>query len=161
MFKQVKEFHEAFGHPRPATPQFITAERLAIRRKWADEERVEFDEAFARGDLVGCADAIADELYFLLGTAVEMGLPMDGVVTAVHEIGNMSKLNHQEPHLDNCDMMNGPIGARCTCGKIEYNELGKVKKPPGWRGPEAAIQLLLLKAGWDPFDDKAAEGNQG
>jgi predicted HAD superfamily Cof-like phosphohydrolase len=140
MYKLVKEFHEAFGHPRPDKPTLITEARLNVRRKWAEEERAEFDEAFKKGDLVGCADALADELYFLLGTCVEMGLDMDRILGAVHE-SNMAKLQHFRPHIGTCPMATG--GTKCSCGKIEYNELGKVQKPEGWEPPEPYIKAIL------------------
>lgn len=145
MYRLVREFHETFGHPHPDKPTFITEERLKVRRGWADDERAEFDEAFARRDLVGCADAVADELYFLLGTCVEMGLPIDAIVEAVHD-ANMAKLAKSPPHDFDCAMARCDDGtARCTCGVIEYNEHGKVRKPPGWRGPEARIAAILAK----------------
>lgn len=140
VYEMVKEFHEAFGHPRPNTPMFINPKRIAVRRKWADEERVEFDEAWIKGDLVGCADALADELYFLLGTCVEMGLDMDRIVAAVHE-SNMGKLQHRYAHTFDCAMNDG--ASRCSCGKIKYNDLGKVIKPESWTGPEEAIKKIV------------------
>lgn len=140
-FEMVKEFHEAFGHPRPAVPTLIDPQRLVIRRKWADEERVEFDEALAQGDIVGCADALADELYFFLGTCVEAGINIDAVLAAVHE-SNMTKLQHQWPHQINCNMRLA-TNNRCDCGKILYNDLGKVQKPEGWTGPEHVIAKIL------------------
>lgn len=142
MYRLVKEFHECFGHPNPDKPTLISEDRLKVRRKWADEERAEFDVAFARGDLVGCADALADELYFHLGTCVEMGLPMDKIMELVHE-ANMDKLVHPGPHDFNCAMQSG--NARCSCGMIVYDERGKVKKPEGWEPPEERIKALLEK----------------
>lgn len=55
------------------------------------EEYAELTEAFGKSDLVGAADAIADLLYVVHGTAVEMGLPADALVMEVHR-SNMSKL---------------------------------------------------------------------
>ncbi len=141
MYQMVSDFHEAFGHPSPLVPSLIDPDRLAVRRKWADEERVEFDEAFAAGDLVACADALADELYFLLGTCREMGMPIDAIFAAVHK-ANMDKLQHQEPHKQWCDMLLVE-GALCSCGKILYNEVGKTMKPEGWSGPEPVIRKLI------------------
>jgi predicted HAD superfamily Cof-like phosphohydrolase len=143
MYKLVRAFHKAFGHPAPARPTLIDPARLAVRRKWADEERAEFDEAFAKGDLLGCADALADELYFLLGTCVEMGLDMDEILLAVHA-SNMGKLQHDGPHAEGCGIATG----RCTCGKIIYNDLGKVIKPEGWTPPEPRIAAILATKVW-------------
>lgn len=139
MFEMVREFHRDFGHPSPSKPTFLTHERLTIRRKWQEEEREEFNKAYHVNDMVGCADAIADEIYFLLGMAVEMGLPMDHIVYAVHK-SNMSKANFQGPHAEDCQALSGK---RCTCGKITYNELGKTLKPAHWQPPEPEIERCL------------------
>lgn len=142
LYGLVRDFHEAFGHPRPLVPTFIRYDRLQVRRTWADEERKEFDEALEKRDMVGCADALADELYFHLGTCVEMGIDVDAILRAVH-VANMAKLQHQEPHADDCDMRLFQRGLRCTCGKIAYNDLGKTMKPQGWTGPEEVIKKIL------------------
>jgi predicted HAD superfamily Cof-like phosphohydrolase len=140
MFHKVREFHRDFGHPTPDKPGWLDPARLATRRKWQYEERVEFDEAVAEGNLVAAADALADELYFLLGTCVEMGLPMDEIFDAVH-FANMSKAQHLGPHAAGCEG-----GKRCTCGKILYDHTGKTKKPAGWTGPEREIENIIKLA---------------
>lgn len=139
MYQMVFEFHRDFGHPTPNTPGWLHPERLSIRRKWQEEERVEFDEAVAKQDLVAAADALADELYFLLGTCVEMGLPMDHIFAAVHE-SNMGKAQRRGPHNITCGIRSG---RRCDCLKIKYNEEGKTMKPDGWRPPEPEITRIL------------------
>lgn len=137
MFQKVKKFHRDFGHPVSEKPTWLTPNRLLTRRKWQAEERAEFDEAVAKQDMVAAADAIADELYFLYGMAVEMGLPMDHIFTAVHR-SNMNKAQFSGPHSPDC-----PVGKRCTCGKILYGPAGKTLKPAHWQPPEPEIERCL------------------
>lgn len=143
MYEKVLEFHKTFGHPIGRKPQFLTADRENLRREWQASERDEFKEARERNDIVAAADALADELYFLFGMIVEMGLPMDMIFRAVHE-ANMNKTWHTMPHAEDCNI--GPQ-SKCTCGKLRYTEVGRVMKPPHWRGPEEVIEYILKHEG--------------
>jgi predicted HAD superfamily Cof-like phosphohydrolase len=142
MFRDVKKFHKHFGHSIGATPKFLDPKRMANRLKWQDEERVEFDDALAIGDLAMCADAIADQIYFLLGHAVEMGLPMEDVWDLVHK-ANMNKARHGE-HDVFCPLTKEhETPVRCTCGAVKYKEDGKTAKPEMWESPDDAIRALV------------------
>lgn len=141
MYKQVLEFHRVFGHPVGERPQLLSYERLQMRRDWQDDERLEFDGAIRVLDIVGAADAIADEIYFLIGMAVEMGLPMGKIFKAVHA-ANMRKVWRTGDHFPNCPI-NTQGNGQCTCGLLRYNDVGRVLKPAHWVGPEDDIMKIL------------------
>jgi predicted HAD superfamily Cof-like phosphohydrolase len=115
----VRQFHEAFGlgiapkpDPRPETWQL----RIALLR----EEFSEYVAAAEAGDLVAVADALADMVYVIYGTACEYGIPLDDVIAEVHR-SNMSKLGAD--------------------GKPVLREDGKVLKGPAYSPPDVAAVL--------------------
>lgn len=112
----VKEFHEAFGVPVHTQPM-IRADRAALRHALIAEEFREFDEALSNDDIVEVADALADLIYVIYGTAHEFGIPLDEILHEVHA-SNMSKLGED--------------------GKPIYREDGKVLKGPGFFRPNIA-----------------------
>jgi predicted HAD superfamily Cof-like phosphohydrolase len=116
---QVRQFHEAFGHPVADSPKVMTEERRGKRYNWMKEELDEFKSA---NKLVDQADAIADIIYLAVGTAVELGIDIERIVDIVHQ-ANMNKL--------------GPDG------KPIYKPDGKIAKPEGWVPPEPLIQEEL------------------
>jgi predicted HAD superfamily Cof-like phosphohydrolase len=116
----VADFHRKMGQPVGVGPGFIRPTRFEQRFDWLEEETTELGQAYLQGDLVGVADALGDLIYVALGTAVEMGIPMDKVFQAIHK-ANMAKL----PAVDG----------------------GKVKKPEGWVGPEKEIEQILMQEG--------------
>jgi predicted HAD superfamily Cof-like phosphohydrolase len=67
-------------------------------------------------NIVEIADAIADSIYVLIGTALEYGIPLDAVWGEV-QISNMAKVD-----LDT--------------GKVRRREDGKVLKSEGWTKPD-------------------------
>lgn len=74
--------------------------------------REEFDEYVAAGeagDLVQVADALADMVYVIHGTALEHGIDLDRVVTEAHR-ANMSKLgqDHQPVRREDGKVVKGP-----------------------------------------------------
>lgn len=124
---KVREFHTKMGQPLTYKPQGLTYTRFQQRYGWLEEEVDELlmaqpveDPPLWEDDLVAQADALADIIYVALGTASEMGLPMDKIFDAVHK-ANMTK----EPVKD---------------GK------GKVSKPVGWVGPEEEIRKIIREA---------------
>lgn len=118
----VYDFHKKFGQPVGASgPQKLAERRWLSRRGWESSERKEGQDAFYDDDLPGEADAIVDEIYFLLGRAVEMGIDLDPLFRAVH-IANMCK----EGGATRAD--------------------GKILKPEGWTAPDIAAELV--KQGW-------------
>ena len=112
-FERVVAWHKLFGVPCPTKPGFPSVERQWLRTDLIDEELDELDVAITNKDLVGVADALADLLYVVYGTAAEFGLPIDDIFKEVHR-SNMSKAGPD-----------GPI----------YREDGKVLKGPDYSPP--------------------------
>lgn len=130
MLDKVAEFHKCFGAAiaaRPSLPDESTADGLALRklrRKLVREEFNEFLAAEDDNDLVEIADACADLLYVILGTAVSYGIPLDEIFDEVHR-SNMSKLGED--------------------GKPIYREDGKVLKSASFSPPDIAGILAAHK----------------
>lgn len=68
----VADFHRIFQHPQAQTPTLLTVQRGTTRMSWIQEEIEEF---IVSEDIPDQVDALADTLYFVLGTLVEMGVP--------------------------------------------------------------------------------------
>lgn len=144
MHDDVKEFHRFFGHSIGKRPKFLDPERMKNRMKWQDEERQEFLDAVAANDIVEAADAIADQIYFIIGTAVEMGIPLSHVWESVHT-ANMTKA-HYFRHSEDCPLNSeNEVPIRCTCGAVQYKDDGKTAKPEGWKEPQDTIRFLLAR----------------
>lgn len=142
MFDDVKEFHRFFGHPISQSPKMIDLGRLRNRLKWQDEERKEFDDALINNDLVELGDALVDQVYFILGTAAEMGIPFDKIWDVVHA-ANMRKA-HYFRHHDTCPLnKEHEVPTLCNCGAVQYKPDGKTAKPEGWTDPNAEIRIIL------------------
>jgi predicted HAD superfamily Cof-like phosphohydrolase len=89
----VAEFHVAFNLPMRDVPSGEIDDRLAkLRVALLEEEVGEFVAASEKGDLVGIADALADIVYVVYGTALTYGVDLDAVLWEVHR-SNMSKLD--------------------------------------------------------------------
>jgi len=88
----VSEFHCAFNLPVRETPGAEIDESLArLRIVLLEEEVDEFMAASEKRDLVGIADALADIVYVVYGTALTYGIDLNAVLHEVHR-SNMSKL---------------------------------------------------------------------
>jgi len=88
----VAEFHSAFDLPMRQFPSTETGDDLAkLRVALLEEEVGEFVTASEKGDLIGIADALADIVYVVYGTALTYGIDLDSVLREVHR-SNMSKL---------------------------------------------------------------------
>jgi predicted HAD superfamily Cof-like phosphohydrolase len=88
----VAEFHMAFNLPVRQVPSAEIDPALArLRVALLEEEVGEFVAASEKGDLVGIADALADIVYVVYGTALTYGIDLDAVLREVHR-SNMSKL---------------------------------------------------------------------
>lgn len=123
-FAQVREFHQAFGHPCPNAPTMQSAAKAQARAGWLDEEAQELREAETIQDQ---ADAYLDILYFALGGFVELGLMPQDLFDHVHQ-ANMGKLHFDE---------NGKPYV-----KRDENNGGKIMKPERWQqdfAPEPRI----------------------
>jgi len=117
----VREFHEAFGLPVRQTPSARIDESLArLRVALLEEEVEEFVTASEKKDLVGIADALADIVYVIYGTALTYGIDLNAVLHEVHR-SNMSKLGSD--------------------GKPILREDGKVVKSEQYFPPEIAVVL--------------------
>lgn len=117
--KQVAAFHLACGVPHLDRPAVPSPERIALRRSLINEEvNNELFPAMMENDLVGVADALADSIYVLIGTALEYGIPLGHVWVAVQN-ANMAKV----------DPKTGLVNKRAD---------GKVLKPEGWTPPNIA-----------------------
>ena len=134
-FSAVNEFHNAFGVPVLPAPEWPSEERRSLRRRLLMEEVRELSEADAGHDMIEFADALADIVYIVMGTALEHGIPLDIVFDIVQKT-NMAKL--------------GPDG------KPIYRGDGKVLKPEGWVPPTVLIENELMARGWTPEVDRAA-----
>jgi predicted HAD superfamily Cof-like phosphohydrolase len=89
----VRQFHMAFSLPARATPGIEIDEGLAkLRVALLEEEVGEFVTASEKGDLIGIADALADIVYVVYGTALTYGIDLNAVLGEVHR-SNMSKLD--------------------------------------------------------------------
>jgi predicted HAD superfamily Cof-like phosphohydrolase len=88
----VAEFHKAFNLPMRHLPGTEIDGALArLRVDLLEEEVNEFVTASEKSDLVGIADALADIVYVVYGTALTYGIDLDSVLREVHR-SNMSKL---------------------------------------------------------------------
>jgi predicted HAD superfamily Cof-like phosphohydrolase len=90
--RAVTAFHAAFGLPMQTQPSVDVDEGVAnLRVSLLAEEAQEFITASAKKDLTGIADALADIVYVVYGTALSYGIDLDRVLREVHR-SNMSKL---------------------------------------------------------------------
>jgi len=129
LMDDVAAFHNACDVPALTKPAIPPPDRVKLRWNLIDEEvNVELREAMAidgRGyplpitepHLPSIADAIADSIYVLVGTALEYGIPLARVWDAV-QAANMAKV--------------GPDG------KVIRREDGKILKPEGWQPADIA-----------------------
>lgn len=119
--EMVLEFHRKFSLPEGIKPQFLEYKRWRQRKAWVDEEVKETETARWNEDLPETADGIIDQLYFLIGTAVEMGIDLDPLFREVHRKNMM---------------------------KVAIPGQTKIGKPEGWTPPD--IGALLRVQGWQP-----------
>lgn len=113
----LKEFYEAFDLPVQDEPVLPIKDRRKLRMKLLEEEYHEYRYAERGDDLVKIADALADMLYIIGGTALEYGIPLDKIFLEVHR-SNMSKLGKD--------------------GKPILREDGKILKGPDYTKPDIA-----------------------
>lgn len=129
--RDVAEFHLATDTPVVHKPALPSQDRGELRIRLIDEEvnKELLPLLHSRSsDLVAVADALADSIYVLIGTALEYGIPLHHVWTIVQRT-NMAKVDP-------------------TTGKVIKRTDGKILKPEGWTPPEAQIQALLEGYGY-------------
>lgn len=112
--EKVDEFHRAFHVPTRSLPGLPGNDRRSLRADLLKEEYCEYLYAEYTDNLLRIADALADMVVIICGTALEYGIPLDRVFEEVHR-SNMSKLGAD--------------------GKPVYREDGKVLKGPGYFRP--------------------------
>lgn len=87
----LRAFHAHVGAPVLNTPvNWVAPELEKLRRDLLTEEVCELHDAVASRDMVAIADALADIVYVVVGTAVTYGVPLDDVLQEVHR-SNMTK----------------------------------------------------------------------
>ncbi len=127
----VEKFHRTFDVLVATTPGFPSVEDMERRRRLIQEEVVEellpllskytlpvsrlLHSADMLNDFVEIADGIADSIYVLIGTALELGIPLDRVWKEVQR-SNMAKSDPET-------------------GEVRRREDGKILKPDGWTPP--------------------------
>ncbi|MFO7897255.1 MAG: nucleoside triphosphate pyrophosphohydrolase family protein [Candidatus Cloacimonadales bacterium] len=89
-FDRVVEFHQAMGLPVREHPVWLQTSREHLRMRLILEEASELANAYAKQDYIEVADALADLLYVVYGTAAEHGIDIDRVFEEVHR-SNMTK----------------------------------------------------------------------
>lgn len=118
LLDDVAAFHKACDVPileKPTIPDLARRElRISLINEECNKELIPaIDKA---NDIAEVADALADLIYVIVGTALEFGIPLDRVWNAV-QAANMAKVD--------------PI-----TGKVKKREDGKVLKPLGWVAPD-------------------------
>lgn len=116
--QDVRNFHLKFGQLVSKVPRWPDDQIIDLRRKLVTEEYAEFLDGIAKRDMVETADAIADLIYVLVGTAIAFGIPLEPIWRAVQKT-NMAKEG----------------------GAMRVD--GKVLKPEGWMPPDVAGALLI------------------
>lgn len=87
----VREFHKEFGLLINNNPTIIPDSVVQLRERLIKEELDELViAALSEPNLVDIADALADLLYVVLGTAVSFGIDIEPVFAEVHR-SNMTK----------------------------------------------------------------------
>lgn len=89
-FEMVKEFHAKVGQLDALSPDLTDYRVNNLRLRLITEERGELLTALAAEDIVGVADALADLLYVVIGSAHQWGIPIERVFAEVHR-SNMTK----------------------------------------------------------------------
>lgn len=121
VMKDVEAFHRAVGQPVLDKPTVPEDDRVQLRWNLIEEEYTELFEGMfddcgnVEVNLVETADALGDLIYVLIGTALELGIPLDKVWAEIQR-SNMSKL--------------GPDG------KAIVRSDGKILKGPGFSPPD-------------------------
>lgn len=115
LLNDVRAFHEACDVPIATSCKFPSQERVELRQRLLREEYFEWLSAVANRDMVETADALADMVYIIVGTALEFGIPLNRVWDEVQR-SNMAKVD--------------PVS-----GRVRRREDGKILKPTGWTPP--------------------------
>lgn len=135
VMRALVEFHRAYDCPIRYSPTAVPDER-DLRIELLREEWSEYLTAASLGDVVEVADALADMIYVIFGTALSYGIALPAVLAEVHR-SNMSKLGED--------------------GKPLLRDDGKVMKGPGYFPPDVA-RAIWPPDGSPPVSTSADEG---
>jgi predicted HAD superfamily Cof-like phosphohydrolase len=127
-FDLVTEFHTIFNLPVNTVPALPSMKERNLRKKLLKEEYKEYLAAEEENDLVEIADALADQIYILCGTALSYGINLKDIFAEVHR-SNMTKLDE-----------NGQPVVRAD---------GKIIKSSKFEHPK--VEEILIKHGWEPY----------
>ena len=134
--QQLWDFQSIYDQTRNTTPTLIEPDDYYLRYRLGKEELVEYLDACNNDDLVEITDALADQLYILLGTMIAHGMQdiIGDVFNEVHR-SNMSKLGED--------------------GQPIYREDGKVLKGPNFSKPNIEQFLTAGQSQLEiPFDEE-------
>lgn len=92
MQKQVREFHISMGLEWNDTPDMLDMEAKRRRIILISEELGELKSALLNNNMLETVDAIADLLYVVFGTAVELGVDIEPFFDEIHR-SNMTKID--------------------------------------------------------------------
>lgn len=123
---QVVDFNQQVLRIGQRKVDMLQQNEFEISMKCLQEEIDEFEEAYRKGDIIGCIDAIIDLRYFAVGVLYKHGLSADTISkcdTAVHEANMEKKL--------------GVVAKRASNGAAD------AVKPEGWISPEERIIEIL------------------
>jgi predicted HAD superfamily Cof-like phosphohydrolase len=115
-YNLVKQFHEKMEIEGLSKPGLLPPDVMDFRLRAIHEEIQELTDAYIKGDLFETADGIVDAIYFLLGTAYLMALPLDDLFLEVH-VANMNKQRCKE------------------VSQSKRKFVGDCFKPEGWKQP--------------------------
>jgi len=125
VLKDVEDFHIATDSPVLKTPTIPSEERKKLRNDLLEEEYKEYLKAVKENNIVEIADALADMVYIIAGTALEYGIPLNDVWDEVQR-SNMAKVD-------------------LNTGKVKRREDGKILKPENWSPPNIKSILGIDK----------------
>lgn len=134
--QQLWDFQSAYNSTRNTKPTLLEPDEYYLRYRLGKEELVEYLDACKNNDLVEITDALADQLYILLGTMVSHGLQdvIEYIFDEVHR-SNMSKLGKD--------------------GNPIYREDGKILKGPNFTPPNIEQFLTAGQGQLEiPFDEE-------
>ncbi len=138
--RMVQEFHRKFGLTVESSPTIPSEADYRLRIKLVREEDEEF---YAAQNLVSVADALADLLYVIYGSAVTFGMDLEPIFREVHR-SNMSKL-WTRSEVD--AYAKGDLLFRSAPGTDRFvakrAEDGKVIKSPSYSPADIAKELRL------------------
>jgi hypothetical protein len=147
--KMVLEFHRKFALTVAKSPSLPSEKDYHLRIELIHEEERELYHA---DTLVAVADALADLLYVVNGTAVTFGIDLQPIVIEVHR-SNMSKLwTHAErATYGKGDLTFTHMGSSLESMEIRLrgrhwlakNDAGKVVKSPSYSPADIAKELRL------------------